>query len=96
MRFTDLMSEGPIDSFKKNWDKGANAAHKLATPSRWAEPAGTVADRSTQKKSPTSTLGITRANKTDAFAILNSVDTGKLAPSQQQLLDVIKNQIEKI
>jgi len=49
MRFTDLMSEGPIDSFKKNWDKGANAAHKLATPSRWAEPAGTVADRSTQK-----------------------------------------------
>jgi len=96
MRFGELISEGPIDSFKKNWNKGANAAHKLATPSRWTEPAGTVVDRSTEKKSPTSTLGITRANKADAFAILNSVDTGKLQQSQQNLLDVIKNQIEKI
>jgi hypothetical protein len=96
MRFSELISEGPIDSFKKNWNKGANAAHKLATPSRWTEPAGTVVDRSIEKKSPTSTLGITRANRSDALAILNSVDTSKLAPSQQQLLDVIKNKIEKI
>ncbi len=95
MRFKEL-TEGPIDSFKKNWDKGANAAHKLVTPSRWTEPSGTVVDRSTQKKSPTSALGITRANKADAYAILNAVDVEKLAPSQQSLLDTIKNQIEKI
>jgi hypothetical protein len=96
MKLKELVSEGPIDSFKKNWNKGANAAHKLATPSRWTEPSGTVVDRSTQKKSPTSTLGITRANRSDAIAIFNAVDSGKLSPSQQQLLDLIKNQIDKI
>lgn len=96
MRFSELITEGPIDSFKKNWNKGADAAHKLVTPSRWAEPSGTIADRSTQKKSPTSTLGITRSNKADAFAILNSVDEEKLSPSQQHLRDLIKSQIEKI
>jgi hypothetical protein len=96
MRFNELILEGPIDSLKKNWNKGANAAHKLATPSRWAEPAGTVVDPAAQKKSPTSTLGITRANKADALAILNSVDTSKLSPSQQQLLDTIKTKVEKI
>ena len=96
MRINDLVSEGPIDSLKKNWDRGANAAHKLVTPSRWTEPAGSVVDRSTEKKSPTSTLGITRANKADALAIFTAVDLGKLSPSQQQLLDIIKNKVEKI
>lgn len=96
MKFSELISEGPIDSFKKNWDKGANAAHKLVTPSRWTEPAGTVVDRSVQKKSSTSTLGITGTNKADAFAILNAVDEGKLSPSQLQLKELIKSQIEKI
>jgi hypothetical protein len=96
MRFNELISEGPIDSLKKNWNKGANAAHKLVTPSRWTEPAGSVVDRSTEKKSPTSTLGITRVNKTDALAIFTSVDLEKLSPSQQQLLDIIKTKVEKI
>jgi hypothetical protein len=96
MRFIELISEGPIDSIKNSWNAGANAAHKLATPSRWLEPSGSTSSAPAQKKSPTSTLGITRANRSDALAILNSVDTGKLAPSQQQLLDVIKNKIEKI
>ena len=96
MRFNELISEGPIDSLKKNWNRGANAAHKLATPSRWTEPAGTVVDPAAQKKSSTSTLGITRANKSDALAIFTAVDLGKLSPSQQQLLDTIKTKVEKI
>jgi len=41
-------------------------------------------------------LGITRANRSDAIAIFNAVDTSKLAPSQQQLLDLIKNKIDKL
>lgn len=96
MRFSELISEGPIDSIKNSWNAGANAAHKLATPSRWLEPSGSTSSAPAQKKSPTSTLGITRANRSDALAILNAVDTGKLQQSQQNLLDVMKNQIEKI
>jgi hypothetical protein len=96
MRFAELVSEGPIDSIKNSWNAGANAAHKLATPSRWLEPSGSAPSAPAQKKSPTSTLGITRANRSDALAIFNAVETSKLAPSQQQLLDLIKNKIDKL
>jgi hypothetical protein len=96
MKLKELVSEGPIYSFKKNWDKGADAVHKLVTPSRWTEPSGSTVSAPAQKKSPTSTLGITRANKTDALAILDAVDDGKLSPSQQQLKEIIKRKIEQI
>jgi hypothetical protein len=49
MRLTELVSEGPIDSIKNSWNAGANAAHKLATPSRWLEPSGSAPSAPAQK-----------------------------------------------
>ncbi len=94
MRFKELVSEGPIDFIKQNWDKGADAADKVLTPRRW----GTDSSSSTraQKKTSTSPVKIDVHNKREVIEILNAVDQEKLSPSQQQLLDMLKNQISSL
>ena len=94
MRFNELISEGPIDSIKQNWNKGADAVDKAFTPSRWGKDSSSTPRA--QKKTAASPVKIDVHNKGEVIAILNAVDQEKLSPSQQQLLDMLKNQISKL
>ncbi len=93
MRFKELVSEGPIDFIRQNWDKGADAADKILTPSRWGKDSSAAP---LKKKTTDSPVKIDVHNKRDVIAILNAVDQGKISPSQQQLLDMLKNQVAKV
>jgi len=94
MRFNELISEGPIDSIRQNWNKGADAVDKAFTPSRWGKDSPSTS--SSQKKTAVSPVKIDVHNKQEVITILNAVDQEKISPSQQQLLDMLKNQISKI
>lgn len=93
MRFNELISEGPIDSIRQNWNKGADAVDKAFTPSRWGTDAPST---SPSQKKTSSPLKIDTYNKGEVIKILNAVDQEKISPSQRQLLDMLKNQISKL
>ena len=93
MRFNELISEGPIDSIRQNWNKGADAVDKAFTPSRWGTDAPST---SPSEKKTSSPLKIDTHNKGEVIKILNAVDQEKISPSQRQLLDMLKNQISKL
>jgi hypothetical protein len=94
MRFKELVSEGPIDFIRQNWDKGADAADKVLTPRRWGSDS--PSSSRVQKKTTSSPVKIDVNNKREVLAILNAVDREKISPSQQQLLDMLKNQVAKV
>ena len=94
MRFKELVSEGPIDFIRQNWDKGADAVDKVLTPRRWGTTSPSSAP--SKKKITNSPVKIDVHNKREVIEILNAVDQEKLSPSQQQLLDMLKNQIAKV
>lgn len=91
MRFKELVSEGPIDFIRQNWDKGADTVDKVLTPRRWGTDSPSAAP--SKKKTTDSPVKIDVHNKREVIEILNAVDQEKLSPSQQQLLDMLKNQI---
>jgi hypothetical protein len=94
MRFNELISEGPIDSIRQNWNKGSNAVDKAFTPSRWGEKSPPTSQ--SKKTTAASPVKIDVHNKGEVIAILNAVDQEKISPSQQQLLDMLKNQISSL
>ncbi len=94
MKVKELISEGPIDSIRQNWNKGADAVDKAFTPSRWGTNAPSTS--SSQKKTAASPVKIDVHNKGEVIKILNAVDQEKISPSQRQLLDMLKNQISKL